>query len=524
MTAIGGTLPTNTPTGSVLRTRRHPFYERWEEDERRQRASYLATRRHLLPFLVPHRFEGETVKPEKLNRARFGYGVGLNQAYLGEILGHVRGAPVKRELKPFTEQEQKRILDDATGTGETLDNFLGHKVLEWMLTSPGGFIVLDQTAPADPTQPIRTKADADRQGVRPVFRWYPMSAVLDCGRSPFGFRWFKILDERDTRTASGSEGAIEGTTVTYELHDNATTTVTRRDNSDNMIGTPITLGPFRDIEGRPTIPAVFVRYGEHPDLDWLGAGLLMGLDDIVIDLFNIMSETREAFRDAAFGVWIYKGSDHDLVIDYFQKGSRIIPLGENEKAELTREAGDATEVDAGLKLVEAGITNWHMAARRKSQDAAADVSAGASGVALQAEFSLDLKPLLVKIAKRLDEIETLLLWLTAQMIGSTPTAADAITVTRDTSFRLEDEAERITRIVGDFLKTLPLPGEVIARVIISWVEKTGLFDLDAATENGLGDKVTLRDLILDQARAIGDAKQAETENAGQNGLQSPFPS
>lgn len=524
MTMLGASSTSVSLTGGqqVLRISRHPFYSRWEEDERRQRASYLATRRHLVPFLVAHRFEGEgdVARPEKLNRSQFGYGVGLNQAFLGEILGHLRAAPVKRDFGPLTEGEVTLIEDDVTGGGDSIDNFFGHKVLEWMLTSVGGFVILDQTAPATPDAKIETKADRAREGVRPLLCWYPMSAVVDVGRSKTGFRWIKLLEERDTREPDGAAGgALTQGTVTYALQSDGATLVTRRDASDVVVGTPIPAGTFKDLDGRPMLPAVFVRYGEHPDVDWLGSGLLMGLDDIVIDLFNIMSEIREAFRDSAFGIWIYTGSDHEQVISYFKQGSRIIPLGENEKASLKRESGDPAEVDAGLRLMEQGVKNWHMSARRKSQDAAADVSSGASGVALQAEFALDLKPLLIKIAHRLDEVEELALWLIAQSMGATAVTADAVEVERETSFRLEDEAERITRIAGEFLKSLPLPGEVIARLITSWVEKSGLFDLDAEIETvgGDGTKRTLRDLIAVQADAIGDAKQQETVNAGQPG-------
>jgi hypothetical protein len=122
--------------------RKHPYWPRWEEDERRQRASYLATRRHLTPFLVPHRFEGN-LAPKDLRRAGYGYGIGLNQGYLHEVFGHIRSASTEYEYKPLADPEWEALQRDITGAGVSWTNFFEGTVLEWMLSSVGGVVIVD---------------------------------------------------------------------------------------------------------------------------------------------------------------------------------------------------------------------------------------------------------------------------------------------------------------------------------------------------------------------------------------------
>jgi hypothetical protein len=510
---------------ATLVQRRHPLYPRWEEDERKSRASYLATRRHLAPFIVPHRFEGDK-RPQDLKRAQLGYGIGLNQGYLHEIFGHIRSAPQTTEYKPLTDAEWDTLDDDVTGTGQEWRNFFEGVVLEWMLTSTGGFVIIDAPPPPKaatsdsgetPPQP-RTKADEQRLGLRPYARWVPMSKVVDCGRDEHGFRWLRVLEEIDTRTPDGDTRTLTQCTVTYLLLEDGGVQVRRVDAEGNeLLNT--TLKPIL-FNGKPILPVVQAKYGVHPDIEWLGAGLLMGLDDIIIDMFNVLSEVREAYRDAAFGLLVYTGDDYEEVKRLLTDGSRLVGLGAHELAKLDRLAVDAAEVDAGLRLIELGLKNWALAAKRKAAEAAEAVAR--SGVSLQAEFQLDLKPLLVSIAESLSEVEEMSLYIFAQMYGYTPEAAAKIECDRDTNFKLEEEASRISRLVGEFLKTLDLPGEAIRQITLRWLESSDLVDLEAKRPGAEGQvqQVDTRTLVEQQVAALADAKQSMHEQ--QTGFGVPF--
>jgi len=560
--------------------REHPARKRWIEDEARMRASFLGDRRHLSPFLVPHRFEGKT-DPKELRRALLGYGVGLNKAYMTEIFGHVRGAPARfffgplekdtTPVEPSTSSEDAdtpttdepadgmalEIWRDATANGTSLRNFFDGKVLEWITTSPGGVIVCDTNKPAD--SPAISKADERVAGYRPTLRFVPFSAMLDCGYSDAGFRWMKLAEEHDEREPDDDTGRATPTrTVLYELLQDGTTQMARFDEHGKRIGPAVNMGSVVDALGRPRLPIIPARFREHPDLpQFIGAGLLMGLDDIVIDLFNTFSEMREAFRDASFSVLVHSGDGGTDVYEQFKDGSRLIRLGSSEKAKLERLAVDHGEVDAGMKLIEQGVKNWVLSAKRQAEQTHG--AQRTAGIALVAEFQLDLKPLLVEVAEVLDEIEQETLFVVAQLAGASADAAKGITVERETSFRLEDEATRITRIVGEFILSLPLPPEVAVQLTLQWVAATGLIDMDAeppkeatvdgapapaapapaaqtAPEDGtpaslqapaprttaptpapgkpvLPTPKTMRDLIEQQARALAEAKQANATNA-----------
>lgn len=553
--------------------REHPARARWLEDEARMRASYLGDRRHLSPFLVPHRFEGK-LEGKDLRRAKLGYGVGLNKAYLTEIFGHIRSAPAKFAFGPLAKDgvalpsvpkpkstattaatndgdeddlspaqpdggHALELWKDITATGVSMRNFFEGEVLEWLASSVGGVIVADTNKPAD--SPAVSRADEKALGERAFVKFVPFSAVLDAGVGESGFRWLKLAEEWDDREPDDTATrATPSRCVLYELLADGSSQMARFDHDGKRIGDPVNLGVIYDSQQRPRLPVTLVRFHKHPDLPaFVGAGLLMGLDDIVIDLYNTFSEMREAFRDACFSFFVYQGSNEEDVYAQFADGSRLMRLGADEKAKLERVAVDAGEIDAGMKLIELGIRNWVLSAKRQAEQSSQRAQAQ-SGIALVAEFQLDMKPLLVEVAETLDEIQRDVLCVVAQLLGATADAAAAIQVERETSFRLEDEATRITRIIGEFVAALELPPEVKVQLTMKWVEATGLFDLDAPApadatvdgndgteqvEDGTAASMqqnaatpaakpkTMRDLIEAQARELAESQQKATVDA-----------
>ncbi len=494
----------------TIANQRHPHRARWLEDEARTRASFLAIRRRLAPFLVPHRFEGKTTKPEELPRALYGYGIGLNAAYLAEIIGHIAGAPVEYRWGPLTTGKEPLteaptagvaadLWRDATRDGCSWPRFFASTVLEWMLSSVGGWVLVDV-----PSVPARSRADERQAQKRPYFRWVPWSAVED-----FGEGWIQLAETRNERRP-GETRANKGLVryhVLYELVD-GTSVATRYDDTGTIIQRAA-MGQLLDRNGQPTLPLVPVTYGEHPDLDFLGSGLLLSLCDIVIDLFNLVSETREGFRDACFGINAHTGPDGEKVRDQLAEGSRFITLGDVSSAKLERIAGDPAEAQTGLELIGSAIAAWALAAKRNAKEAQ-ETSQARSGLSLVAEFQLDMRPLLVSVAQRLDDVESNAMLIAAQMAGETTDPA-TVGVKRGTDFRLEDEASRISRIVGEFTRSLDLPAEAIVQVTMRWLESSGILgDLEAATEGGgAGKPQTVRRRLEQQVRELADAKQRQ---------------
>ncbi len=498
-------------------TAKSPFYSRWTEDERRQRASFLATRRSLAPFLVAHRFEGDK-DGANLLRARYGYGVRLNSAYLNDIMGHIRGVDVDRDGIKIPEAEWNRITSDFTGLGESWDDFFSTTVLEWTLSSLGGLIVVD-------TPPEGDNADGER---RAYGTFVPMSSVLDVGRSRWGFRWVVIQEDADTRKPGerSARAEAEKNTLLYELDpQSGQTLVTRKDADGKQVGSVVELPKIVTLEGRPTLPIVLSRFGKNPDISWLGTGLLYGLDDIVIDLFNVYSETREAFRDAAFSILAYTGPDGEEVKSQIQQGSRVVELGNADgvdvKITLERIAADSGEVASGLAMIAEGVAQWREAAKRRSSDAASGTR-DMSGIALQAEFQLDLKPMLVQITEQLNQTERRVAAIVSQM--HSVSSIDTITIVRNTDFRLEDEAARIARIAEEFLASgLQLPGVVVQLLTEKWAESADIGDLDEPIKTADGGEKKLRDVLTTQIAAIADAAQQRGENTGGGAFVEPEP-
>lgn len=496
--------------------RLHPFRDLWIRDELKQRASYIGTRQHLTPFLVPHRFEGKT-DPVLLNRSKLAYGIGLNSAYLQEIFGHIRNTPAHytwgklgggiADQNTMGEPKggiAKSFWWNCTGDGKTWGNFFEGKVLEWMLTSTGGLILIDSNKPMGPRL---TRLEADRQGVRSAFKFVPNSWIEDYGRGPDGYRWIKLAETLDIRRPrmESDEAGFEKRHVIYELMEDGWTRIQRFNDKGMQIGVDI-FQKVMDTDGKPMLPFVEVKFGEHPDVSHLGAGLLMGLDDIVLDLFNLLTETREAFRDAVFTFLFYKGDDPDGILDQLEQGSRLVNGGDNPHADLTRVGAEGGEVQSGLSLIDMGLKSWALSAKRRATEAAESVSNPRSGLSLKAEFQLDLVPLMVSITETLDAVETEAMFIWAQIEGLSVEEADKLVVSRETSFQMEQEASRIARIVSEFLEAVPgMPASLLQKMIMRWAESIDFLNLDEPVEMGDGGKRPLREVVAEEATVIAEA-------------------
>lgn len=504
--------------------RMHPDRPIWLADETKQRASYIGTQRHLAPFLVPHRFEGKA-EGKKLPRARLAYAIGLNSSYLQEILGHIRSTPVHYSWGKLSGDQldldtntlpkagvAKEFWTDATGDGVTWTNFFERKVLEWMLTSPGGFILVDNNrAPGS----FITRLFASQKGIRSSLKFLPYSQLEDFGRGPRGYRWLKFCEFADTRqpnmTGADDTGS-ERRHVIFMLQDDGSTKITRYDNNGNQIGASV-IQTIKDMDGYGILPLVEVRFGEHPDIPFMGSGLLMGLDDIVIDLYNLLTETREAFRDAVFTFLAYRGGDADGVEQQLADGGRFVHIGEDQTSTLTRVGAEGGEVASGLSLIDMGLKNWASSAKRRAMDPS--VTSGQretinarSGTSLKAEFQLDLIPLMVSIAETLDALETEVMFVLSQIEGFTPEQSNELKVHRETDFQMEQEASRIARIVSEFLAAIPgMPASLLSKLIMRWASSLQFIDLDEMVDSGDGTKKKLRDVIAEQAEEIAQADQ-----------------
>lgn len=516
-------------------TRRHRGYDRWTEKEQKQRATYVATKELLTPYLVPHRFEADleaTVKtdPADLPRSRLGFAMKLNAAYLAEIFGHVRRTGKTYNWGPLGNEEEvattgkppedsvaATLWEDITRENTSWSNFFQRIVMEWMLTSPGGFVVVDippSKAAKDKAKEKPSAADDREEGRRPFFRFVPWSAVEDVGRSGTGFRYVKILEYVDDRQPKDREDkGLTEYRLLYTLDEQGNTIAGRYDSDGNLNGDEIDLGRLTDRQGQARIPLVPVQFGEDSVIPWIGGALLDGLDDVVIDIYNAYSEVREGFRDVAFSFLTHRGEDPKSVQVQLSSGSRFVSVGDDENAEINRIAGDAGEVQAGLDLIDLAIRAWMLSAKRKAQEASESRAQGpASGISLRAEFELDLVPLLADIAGHLDGVESECMHLAVQMLDDTVKGDSqelrGIGVERDDDFRPEDEASRISRIVGDFMeRVMKLPVEGMADTLVNWADASGLFDMDREVEVAGEDAITLREYFRREGIKLAEAQE-----------------
>ncbi len=516
-------MTTQQPAPAPSRT--HPHYNRWGRLERYYRATYRATREDLLPFLVPHQFEAES-DPAKLVRAPLGYGLGLNAAYLSDIFGHIRLAPAARSWGALSEAEDPGVgppiggvagdvWADATRRGQSWPNFFGRKVLEWILSSPGGLVIVDappltttgqSVAAVAGRQEVPSIADARRDGRRPYLRFLPMSCVLDLSIGDQGPRWIRVRTQVDNRTPDG-HGKVEDLITTYSLRDG----VTEVERKVGRRKAEITqLGRFISADGQPRIPCVLATYGEDPVLPWLGEGLLPSLADIVVDIYNTTNECRVRFRDSALSLVAYSGSQPEEVHSQLEDGSWWLDLGEEGKIE--RVGAGGSEVSVGMSWIEQAVTAWGLAAKRKATSAA-DRAQARSGVSLVAEFEIDVKPLLTEITGRLDEIESEVMRIVAQFAGDVPAAdLSAIRVDRNKEFSPGDESDRIARIVTDYIgTTLPLSPTARALIARRWRQSSGLIEDDQVLPDGRTAGEVIDEETVDMVERDDVAQRRVTE-------------
>lgn len=470
----------------------HPERQYWRERQAIERASYKGRRDDFVRYLVPHRFEGgPEADPRKLSRAKLGFPPSLNAPYLFELLGHVRQAPTSYSWGQLADGEDatkeisgapsggvaRRVWQDATRRAVSWTNFFQQKALEWMLSSPGGVIVVD--APARPEnlrgQPL-TKAQAKELRLRPFLRFCPFGDVVDAGRGDYGFSYIVLTKSVDQRKWDGTGSIVDWLKI-YALEDDGSTTVIELDER-NRERNRQSLGKFVDAQGEPMLPVVSAVYGEDDKVPFIGEGLLISLADISVDLYNTFNEVRTRFRDAAISLLAYTGTDGDEVADAIEQGSMFADLGPQGK--LDRVGAGSAEIAAGLTLVDATVRAWALAARRKSAEAMERAQAS-SGVALQAQFQLDSQPLLVEIAGALDNVETSVMRLVAQFANKEikPEALEEIKVDRVKEFKPEDEASRISRIVSEFIDTaIPIAPTAQVSIARRWHEAAGIVDFE----------------------------------------------
>lgn len=502
--------------------RTHPQYDTWHDDQERMRATLHARRRDLAHYLVPHRFEADEdtrKKPEKLDRADLGYGISLNESYLHDIKGHVRSAESRYDWGPLggdedtnepPENTTARLLwEDATRQNTDWREFFEVDVLGWMLSSPGSLIVADVPAGR---QSIASD-DADR---RPYVRNVPLSEVWDIGRGPRGLRYVKLHEVRDTRSFMDDEGGFSENVLVYWLQD-GTVKARRWDLDGNPLHEEIDMGRLTDRQGDPTLPVVLNTFGRHPDIPWLGAGLLVGLDDITIDLFNATNEMRAGYRDLVIAFLAFRGSESQAgeIRDALDSGTRFVHLGDEDNAELKRVAAEASEVDAGISQMEVALRAWQESAKRKAADA---MTREMSGKALQAEFQLDLAPLLREVTGRLDNVESSVMHRLAQLDdeGVRSQQIESIGVERNREFRPEDEASRIARLVDEFRQGWGLvPAEPKARMVMRWLEATEAVDLDQDVETGTGETRPLRELLPSRIEELAEMDERRLRQQGE---------
>lgn len=503
--------------------RLHPDWDAWVRAEQKQRASYVATRDELARFLVPHMFEGKETPGEELHRADLGFPVGLNAMWVLSLMGHIRNTQIEREWGPLGTGEAtesgrptggtaKLLYDDVTMSDTSWPSFFDNKVLQWVLTSVGGWIVVD------------AKEDPGAGRRRPALRWFPWSSVENYSWGKHGPRQVKfaeIVDKRDIKADERQK--LTRRHVVYELQDDGSTVVGRYDDEGDLVGEEVEMGVLRDFQGHPTLPLVDAGFGSHPRIRHVHQGLLMGLDDIVIDAFNMITEAREGFRDSSFSALAYRGDDAGEVKSHIEKGSMFWPLGADPDADITRVAGDSAPVDAGMNLFDAALKAWALSARRKSVEAMESAEAR-SGVSLKAEFQLDERPLLTVIAGEMDDIESKAMLLAAQVDDEnldvrTNDDLQDMGATRSTEFNLEEEGSRITRVLQEFRDAFggpPPSEEAQAEIIMSFLEESDLVDLDAEVEDGEAE--TRRELIRRQVEDSLETRRARRRN----GAASPF--
>lgn len=495
----------------------------------------IATRKACIPFLVPHRTEGgKDSDPFGLRRSAFGYPLQLNASFLDEVLGHLGGAAREYVFGPWVglslaEESQtdlpegagdnlRKLWADATLDGMSWRRFFDETVAEWFLSSPGGFVVCDNAKPmGDLVPPV-----SDPDSARPYVTFAPFSNMLDYRYGTGGFDQVKLLELHDmrdlndpnlaSRQADGDvrtefevlyrlvpaeEGAEIATSSTASSDGEVVAVAERRVLTDDTERQPVkdavNYGTLLDQDGQPTLPLVPVRFKRHPTIPGLGRGFFMGLDDIILDAWNVQNETRAAYRDAMMSIDAIAGAqkeDMQKIAEMLQLNYRMIGIPEN--ASVSKMGNDATEVTVGMELKKEAVKDWATAVKRRA--GLVEGKASQSGISLQSEFAIDLNPILKYTAGWLDEIESSTLWVLAQLQGLDADMDTTISVTRNKDFRLEPEGGRIIRTMQEIADAgVELPDIVTERAtkrIIETTEIAGKVDaeLEAELDSALEDQ------------------------------------
>jgi hypothetical protein len=104
--------------------------------------------------------------------------------------------------------------------------------------------------------------------------------------------------------------------------------------------------------------------------------------------------------------------------EQLKSGAMFIDLGAEETADLSRLKIEKGEIESGLALLEMAFKAWQLSATQRATEA--QTRAPRSGTRIQAEFSVDLAPLLKSIVEQLDGIESWIMWTAGQMAGYPP--------------------------------------------------------------------------------------------------------
>jgi hypothetical protein len=475
----------------------HPSYDYWTKLEQKFRATHIADAEHLNPFLIPSATEGADTPGQLLPRARLSYGIPLNSAWSGSVIGHVQGANRSYSWGATTSADEiqtatppdgdaKLWYDDITADGTSLPNFINGTVMEWMLSSPGGFIVCDTNATAGLNGV--TKLQVQELGLRPYARFIPWSAVEDFGRSKNGYTWLQFKETTHTRKPfSEANGPAQTENCVFYILDEVTgsTTVYRLD-KDNALVDVIDMGVIQSPAGVPMLPIIPVKFGDHPKLPYLGQGLYLGTADIIIQLFNRLNEQQHRYRKGMFGLLQVASpstENHQKITDQMNRASSVIFTGPEDK--MLNVGANTDGISAGLEVIAALLTHFYMAVSQKTDENGGSATAQ-SGFSMVVDHQRSVKPLLTRVAEALDAIETNLLYIFAQLAGSyTLEQAGELKVVRDTNFRVEDESERILRILKAMVSVMEVPKVVQEQLVFQVLERTKLVDLNQVMDSGL---------------------------------------
>lgn len=486
-------------------------------------ALYSGRREELFPkYLEAHRLEArdETgAAGVSIYRERLGYAPRLAQGLIADIIGHLGSTKKTFEWGPLDDGgggkdelptgRAKRLYDDVTRDGQDWESFFGCDVLEQILATKGGVLIID-APPRDARAPALTVEDAQRLSIRPYIKLVDWKDVPDWRWGVRGFEWVKVYETNDTRSLRDTDSTKYTTRryVTYEFApDGKACIVSRFDNDGRPEGTPVTLAPIVDTEGAPTLPVIPAIFGRDRKVRPLGRGLLDGLDDIEVDLANQINELRDEVRTIVFGLLAYAGSQGENVEQNLKSNSRFVDLGPEGVLNYVAATGDV--ITQLLAVIDRTYAAWRAAVRQKPAELM-DSTATRSGDSFTSEFAVTWKPLLSGIAQQLDDLESNALYIIGQFWGLPSEQAATLSVKRDKGFRLEDEGSFLARSLKDITQaTDAAPAKPLARLVVAMMQAFGSVteddDVDALVDEvmqSLTDKRSA-DVFMNSLRNAG---------------------